>query len=73
MARHPKGQHRAYCSFTKANLKGTCPYYKPGHYGYECRGFEQAITVFGSQTIYHCKYEPPKPDQTRLPLQYPRG
>lgn len=68
MAKHPKGQRRVHCSFVDANLRGTCPHYKPGHYGYECRGFEQAVTEFGNLTIFHCKHDPPGAEQTHLPI-----
>jgi len=33
MACRPKGQRRVPCSFHDANLRGTCPHYRPGHYG----------------------------------------
>lgn len=68
MANHPKGQHRVHCTFADANLRGTCPHYAAGHYGYECRGFEQAITHFGNLTVYHCKHDQPRPEQAHLPL-----
>jgi hypothetical protein len=68
MAYHPVGQTRVHCSFAKAKLIHTCPYYKPSHYGIECRAFKPASTTFGNLTIFHCIHDPPKGEQTWLPL-----
>jgi len=67
MPKHPRGQHRLNCTFINANLRGTCPHYVPGHYGLECRGFDQGTTTFGNLTIYHCRHDPPKCAQVYLP------
>lgn len=68
MTKHTKARPRGYCSFVAATLKHTCPHYKPGHHGYECRGFEQGITHLGSRTVYHCRHDPPRQQPIHLPL-----
>ena len=59
------------CSFAKATLKKSCPYYKPpGRHAIaiDCLSFKQDRTTVGRWTVYHCSYDPPKAEQLELNL-----